>query len=66
METNRTNKTRATSPRASKARQRPRVLAAPGMLDRKFTATRQPDDTDAEYEARCKLFDVLLESAKQG
>ena len=66
MKTNTTLTGRRTATRRAKPMQRTRVLAAPGMLDRKFTVTREPDDTDAEYQARCELFEILVENAKQG
>lgn len=43
----------------------PRVIAAPGMLDCKYTVIREDDETDAEYEARYRLFAVLLDHAKR-
>jgi hypothetical protein len=44
----------------------PSVIAAPGLLDREHTLIREADETDAEFEARCRLFHALLDHAKQG
>ena len=43
-----------------------RVLAAPGMLDQNYVVVREPDETDVEYDARVRLFNLLLDQAKHG
>jgi len=46
------------------ADKRPRVIAAPELLDRPFTVVREEDDTDASYDSRCELFALLVEAAR--
>jgi hypothetical protein len=45
---------------------RVRVLAAPEMLDRKFSVVREGGESDARYQSRSELFGLLRESAMQG
>jgi hypothetical protein len=62
----RTTKGRAASPQAHNAPARPRVFAAPGMLEGKIvTVTREDGESDARYQSRCELVDILIESARQ-
>jgi hypothetical protein len=35
------------------------------MLDREHTVVREDGETDAEYEARCRLFAAMLDHAKR-
>ena len=49
-----------------KAAQQPRVVAASGMLDRKLTVVRQEGESDARYQSRQELFELLLDKAKRG
>ena len=42
----------------------PRVIVAPGLLDRAHTVIREADETDVEYEARCRLFAAMLDHVK--
>ena len=51
--------------RARKTAQQPQVLAAPGMLERQVTLTREKDESDARYQSQCDLFDILLETARK-
>ena len=45
---------------------RPTVIVAPELRGRRdFTVVREPDDTDADYEARCKLVALLLDVAEK-
>jgi hypothetical protein len=44
---------------------KPTVIVAPGVLGDDAVVVRHPDDTDAEYQARCDLFALLLEHAKK-
>jgi len=44
----------------------PHVAVAPGLLDREHVVTREDDDTDADYEARCRLLAAALRVARQG
>ena len=60
----RTPNSRAASHRATA---RPRVLAAPGMLDGKVvTVTREEGESDERYQTRCELVGILIESATRG
>jgi hypothetical protein len=42
----------------------PHVAVAPGLLDREHVVTREDDDTDADYEARCRLLAAALRVAR--
>jgi len=44
----------------------PHVAVAPGLLDREHVVTREDDDTDADYDARCRLLAAALRVARQG
>ena len=65
MRTNLTTKGPMAPIRVRKAAQQPQVLAAPGMLERQVTLTREKDESDARYQSRCDLFDILLETARK-
>jgi len=42
------------------------VIVAPELKGRRdFAVIREPDDTDADYEARCKLVALLLDVAQK-
>ena len=53
-------------PRFRKRVRRPRVLAAPGMLERSFVVDRAAGEADEQYKSRFELFDILVDSAKRG
>ena len=40
--------------------------AAPGMLERSFVVDRVAGEADEQYKSRFELFDILVDSAKQG
>jgi hypothetical protein len=42
------------------------VAAAPGLLDLDHSVIREPDDTDADYESRCRLLAAALDRARKG
>lgn len=44
----------------------PHVAVAPGLLDQPHVVAREDDDTDADYEARCRLLAAALRVARQG
>jgi len=45
---------------------RPTVLVAPELAGRRdYTVIREPDDTDADYEARVDLFALMLDHAEK-
>jgi|HubBroStandDraft_1064217.scaffolds.fasta_scaffold215748_2 hypothetical protein len=45
---------------------RPTVIVAPELKGRRdFAVIREPDDSDADYEARCKLVALLLDVAEK-
>ena len=51
-----------TRPALSPPEIRPVVIVAPGAGDpRDFVVVREPDDTDADYQARADLFALLLD-----
>jgi hypothetical protein len=42
------------------------VIVAPELKGRRdFAVIREPDDTDADYEARCKLVALLFDVAEK-
>jgi len=44
----------------------PHVAVAPGLLHQPRVVAREDDDTDADYEARCRLLAAALRVARQG
>ena len=66
--------TTATKPRASRRQHPqldppgapPRVAVAPGLQDRDHVVIRSDDDTDEDYEARCRVFAAALAFARKG
>jgi hypothetical protein len=44
----------------------PHIAVAPGLLDQEHVVTREDDDTDEDYEARCRLLTAVLRFARQG
>jgi len=44
----------------------PHVAVAPGVLDQEHVVIRSADDTDEDYEARCKVFAAALAFARKG
>lgn len=65
MKAKATARNRASRPQAHQQPAEPRVVAAPGMLDRKLVVNRQQGESDARYEDRRDLFDILLQSARR-
>jgi hypothetical protein len=71
MKTNHTTKSRgAPVPAAQTASDpclpevQPTVIVAPELVGRRdFAVVREPDDTDADYQARCDLLALLLDHA---
>ena len=47
------------------ATQPPQVRAAPGMVDRKMMVVRREGESDAQYQSRQALFELLLADAKR-
>jgi hypothetical protein len=44
---------------------RPTVIVAPELRGRHdFAVTREPDETDEEYQSRCELVALLLDHAE--
>lgn len=66
--------TTATKPRASRRQHPqldppgapPRVAVAPSLQDRDHVVIRSDDDTDEDYEARCRVFAAALAFAHKG
>jgi hypothetical protein len=44
----------------------PSVAVAPGLLDQDHVVIRSHDDTDEDYEARCRVFAAALAFARNG
>jgi hypothetical protein len=44
----------------------PSVAVAPGLLDQDHVVIRSDDDTDEDYEARCRVFAAALAYARNG
>jgi hypothetical protein len=44
----------------------PHIAVAPGLLDQEPVVSREDDDTDEDYEARCRLSAAVLRFARQG
>ncbi len=44
----------------------PHVAVAPGLLDSEHTVIHEADDTDADYEGRCRLLAAALDFARKG
>jgi hypothetical protein len=44
----------------------PHIAVAPGLLDQDPVVTREDDETDEDYEARCRLSAAVLRLARQG
>jgi len=42
----------------------PHVVVAPGLLDQEHVVIRADDDTDEDYEARCRVFAAALAFAR--
>jgi hypothetical protein len=44
----------------------PHVAVAAGLLDQQHVVIRADDDTDEDYEARCRVFAAALAFARKG
>ena len=44
----------------------PHIAVAPGLLDQECMVVREDDETDEDYEARCRLSAAVLRFARQG
>ena len=44
----------------------PHVAVAPGLLDQEHVVLRSDEDTDEDYEARCRLLAAALRVARLG
>lgn len=42
----------------------PRVTATPELLNQKHRVERRDGETDAEYQSRVELFELLLKNAR--
>lgn len=41
------------------------VAVAPGLLEQEHTLIREPDESDADYEARRRMFAAMLDYARR-
>jgi hypothetical protein len=52
-------------PTAPVSDDRPRVLAAPGLLEQDYEVVRDEDDSDEDYEQRRAFFALVINAARK-
>jgi hypothetical protein len=53
------------APSSTKTEELPPVIIAPELIGVVHQVVREEDDSDADYAARCELFTLISEAARQ-